>query len=450
MKSVRATALTILLKIDQQNAYAAPLLAQVMPCLETRDRRLIVELVYGTLRWRKTLDWIIGQVSQRPVRRIDLSLLNVLRLGAYQIIYLSKIPPHAAVSTSVALAKSLHGRRSGGFINAVLRRIAERGNTLREALPNERTAEALALRTSHPTWLVRRWIRQFGYEETEALCHANNQPPPATLRVNRRKTTREELLEAGAHHPVLREARIEPTRFARYGLQVQPLSSVFEMDWLKKGWVTIQDEGSQLVGEVVSPRPGDRVLDACAGIGGKTLHLTEITGEPRNILCFDFIPWKLKQLRGNAKRLGFSSPVCVAARVEAGPLAKRPIFDKVLLDAPCSNTGVLRRHPERKWHLKEEDIARLAAGQRVFLKAVAPWVVKGGVLVYSTCSLEGEEGEEIVTSFLRDHRGFHLENCEEFPDEAGMPLMRGGMLRTFPHRSGMDGFFCARLIRRHL
>jgi len=447
VNSVRETALEILIRIDRHNAYAAPLLSRVMSRFQTRDRRLLVDLVYGTLRWRRILDWLIDRVSRRPVGKIDLSVLNLLRLGAYQLVYLSKIPSHAAVFTSVTLAKSLRGKGTGGYVNAVLRRISEEGRRWLEDLPRDRTAEALALRTSHPTWLVRRWIRLYGYSETEALCLANNEAPPATLRVNPRKVSRETLLEEAARVFGGRDVRLEPTRFARHGMRVWPLSAVFETDWLQEGKVTIQDEASQLIGEIVSPQPGERVLDACAGIGGKAVELLERAEGVLDLVCADAITWKLVQLRRSAERLGFLPPHCVAARLETAPLANRPIFDKVLLDAPCSNTGVLRRHPERKWRLEESDIERLAENQAVLLKAVASWIRRGGVLIYSTCSLEREEGEERVSRFLETHPAFSLESCAAHLGGEAQQLVRNGVLRTFPHREGLDGFFCARFTR---
>ncbi len=447
MKSVRATALDILIRIDRQNAYAAPLLAGAMNRFPSRDRRLLVDLVYGTLRWRRTLDWLINQVSRRPVGKIDLPILNLLRLGTYQLVYLSRIPPHAAVSTSVVLAKSRYGRGSGGYVNAVLRRLSETGSRQLADLPRDRTADALGLRTSHPTWLVQRWIRQYGYAEAEALCQANNEPPPATLRVNPRKIPREGLLAEAPRVSGLEDVHLEPTRFARHGVRVLPLSAVFGTDWVEGGKVTIQDEASQLVGEIVSPQPNDRVLDACAGIGGKAMELLELAGDALRLFCMDSVVWKLVQLRRAATRLGLPPPSCVAARLEASPLANHLIFDKVLLDAPCSNTGVLRRHPERKWQLRESDIVRLAGNQTALLEAAAPWVRKGGTLIYSTCSLECEEGEERVSRFLETHPAFSLESCATYLGEEARGLVRKGMLRTFPHRGGMDGFFCARLAR---
>lgn len=448
MKSARHAALDILLKVELHNAYAAPLLARAMPRFQSRDRRLLVDLVYGVLRWRLTLDWIIARASHRPIASIDLSLLILLRLGAYQLIFLTKIPRHAAVSTSVDLAKSVRGQKAGGFINALLRHIAEKGNKTLEQLPRNQTADALALRTSHPSWLVRRWIEQFGYGETEALCNANNQPPPATLRVNAHKTTRDSLIKDAKQIPNLKDTRINPTRFASQGLSVAPLSAVFETDWLERGVVTIQDEASQIVGEIVSARPGEWILDACAGIGGKALQLLETTDGHLNLICMDAIPRKLKQLHSSAKRLGLPPPPRIAARAEKNPLANHPIFDKVLLDAPCSNTGVIRRHPERKWRLEERDITRLCEVQEGFLTALAPKVRVGGVLVYSTCSLEREEGEEMVSRFLSLHKEFTLDDCAQVLGNRNIPFVTKGMFRSFPHKDGMDGFFCARLIRR--
>ncbi len=447
MKTVRRAALNILLKIERNHAFAAPLLAAAMARFQQRDRRLLVDLVYGVQRWRLTLDWAIRQASRRPIEKIDPFTLNLLRLGAYQILFLSKIPPHAAVSTAVALAKSRRGAGGGGFVNAILRQLAENGETLLQQLPGERSAEALSLRVSHPLWLVRRWVDAYGYTEAEALCLANNQPPPATLRVNQHKTTRDTLLTEARRLPAFQEARVIPTKIAGQGLSVTPLSAVFGSDWLEKGLVTIQDEASQLVGEIVAPRPGEWILDACAGIGVKALELLELSEGDTRLICFDPIARKLRQLGAGAVRLGFTPPFTVAARAERPPLAKHPIFDKVLLDAPCSNTGVLRRHPERKWRLEEGDIGRLVEIQWQLLSAAAPLVKRGGAIIYSTCSLEREEGEEMISRFLAHHREFEAENCALFLAPEGEAYVENGMFRSFPHRGGMDGFFCARLRR---
>lgn len=448
MSSVRRTALDILIKIEKKNAYAAPLLARAVPELQNRDRRLLVELVYGVLRWRLTLDWLIAQTSRVPIAKIDPPILNILRLGAFQAVFLSRIPRHASVFTSVEMAKSMKGKKAGGFVNAIMRRIGETGKSALERLPGDNTPDALAVRTSHPPWLIERWMNQFGYEETEALCQADNLPPPATLRVNIHKIKRETLMERAKQDPALLDAKVVATTIASNGLTITPLSAIFETDWLEKGFVTIQDEASQLVGEIVSPRQGERILDACSGIGVKAMQLMEISGSKTNVLCMDLIPWKLKQLRSSAKRLRFPPPPCVTATTELPPLANQLIFDKVLLDAPCSNTGVIRRHPERKWRLTEGDIERATRIQERLLEATAQRVKVGGALIYSTCSLEREEGEEMIERFLRTHEAFDLDDCARVLGKNAATVITNGVLRSFPHKGGMDGFFCARLIRR--
>ncbi len=450
MRSARRTALDILLKIERQNAYAAPLLARAIPKYDSRDRRFLVELVYGVLRWRRSLDTLIEKVSRFPRSRMDVTMLNLLRLGIYQLLFLSKVPTHAIVYSSVEMAKSLRGKKAGGFVNAVLRKIAERRETAFGLLPQEDTAEALAIRTSHPTWLVKRWIAQYGFEETKALCRANNQPPPATLRVNILKTSRDELLESAKQDPIFENAILDPTRIARHGLNVAPLSVIYQTDWLDRGWVTIQDEASQLIGEIVAPREGEWILDACAGIGMKATQLLELSGGGIHLLCTDNVPWKLEQLGAAANRLGLLPPLRVAAAMESPPLANQPVFDKIMVDTPCSNTGVIRRHPERKWRLNEGDIETMAQAQRRLLTSLAPLVKTGGALIYSVCSLEREEGEEIVRDFLANQMDFTLEDCRKFLPEAARPYIHTGRFRSFPHRGGMDGFFCARLSRRTL
>jgi len=443
LKSARQIALNILLKVEKGNAYAAPLLAKAAPVLQPRDQRLLVELVYGTLRQRLSLDAIISRVSRPPVSNIEVTLLNILRTGTYQFLYMDRIPGHAIVHSSVEMAKSLRGKKAAGFVNAVLRRIGEMGKTPQSLLPQEATSEALSIRTSHPLWLVNRWIHQFGYEETAAICEANTLPPPATLRVNTSKLSRKEFVEIVSHYPALKNARITPTETASSGFTLSPLAALYETDWLEKGLVSIQDEASQIVSEIVNPHKSERVLETCSGIGGKSSHLLDLSNGECRLVCCDNIPWKLKQLGRAAKRLGFPAPPRAAADMRSSPFSSPGIFDKVLIDAPCSNTGVLRRHPERKWRLTDADIRRMPALQTALLNTAVDLVRPGGVLVYSTCSIEREEGEDVIGNFLKKHPTFQPGRLPK----RFLPFSRNHFFHSFPHRNGMDGFFCARLIR---
>jgi len=446
LRSVRQIALNVLVKVEKDGAYAAPLLAKALPAFQPRDRRLTVELVYGTLRRRIALDYVISRVSRPPVSNIENTLLNILRLGTYQFLYMDRIPGHAIVHSSVEMAKSLRGKKAGGFVNALLRRIGKSGKSTQALLPREATPEALSIRTSHPLWLVTRWIRQFGYEETAAICEANTLPPPATLRVNTSKLSREKFIKTASNYPALKNVRVIPTKTASSGLILSSLAALYETDWLEKGFVSIQDEASQLVGEIVAPREGEHVLETCSGIGGKSSHLLELSGGKCRLVCCDSIPWKLKQIGSATKRLGFSIPPRAAADMRHAPFSNPVIFDKVLIDAPCSNTGVLRRHPERKWHVTDADIQRMPALQTALLDTAADLVKKGGVLVYSICSIEKEEGEDVIENFLNNHPAFRPGRLPE----RFLPFSRNHFFRSFPHRNGMDGFFCVRLIKGEL
>jgi len=443
LRSARHIALNILLKVEKDSAYVAPLLARAASELQPRDRRLLLELVYGTLRQRLALDYIISGVSRPPVSDIETTLLNILRAGTYQFLYMDRIPSHAIVHSSVELAKSFRGKKAAGFANAILRRIGKMEKAPQSLLPQEATPKALSIRTSHPLWLVNRWIRQFGYGETASICEANTLPPPATLRVNTSKLSRKEFIENAGLHPALKNARITPTKTALSGLTLSPLASLYETGWLKKGLVSIQDEASQIVGEIVNPHEGERILETCSGIGGKSSHLFELSDGKCKLVCCDNIPWKLKQIGPAVKRLGFPAPPCTAADMRYSLFSNPGIFDKVLVDAPCSNTGVLRRHPERKWHLTDADIQRMPALQTTLLDTAAGLVRKGGILVYSTCSIEREEGENIIENFLNNHPAFQPGRLPK----RFLPFSRNHFFRSFPHRNGMDGFFCARLIR---
>jgi 16S rRNA (cytosine967-C5)-methyltransferase len=452
----RAVALAVLCAVEEREAYANLALGPALDRagLSPPERGLATELVYGVVRRRLTLDWVLGQFSARPVASLAPWVRNLLRLSLYQLLYLSRIPAGAACHAAVDLAKERGHRGVAGFVNAVLRNFLRGREGLAWPDPEAEPAKYLAVRESHPEWLIEQWLWRLGFSETAGLLAANNVPPPVTLRVNRRRTAREELLAGLAQRGIAAEA----SRWTPEGIVLRaPGGAVEELPELARGLAQVQDEASQLVAHLVAPEPGERVLDAAAAPGGKTTHLAELMDDQGEVRALDVYPAKLNLIRENAGRLGLS-----IVRAEAGDALAvgeaegfRGAFDRVLLDAPCSGLGVLRRRPDARWRKQAQDVAVLSAQQRRLIRSVAAAVRPGGRLVYSTCSTEPEEGEAVVEDFLREQDGeFRFRPAREILAERGLPAagetsaFSGPYLRLWPHRHGTDGFFAACLDRR--
>ena len=433
------------MRSDEGAAFGPALLAQVPATMSTVDRALVTELFYGVLRHRAALDWRLAACSQRHLARLAPPTLTLLRLGAYQLLFLSRVPASAAVNETVALTKRLCAPADVGFVNAVLRALDRRRHELIVPDLLERPLDHLTAEYSHPVWLVRRWLKRFGVQRTLHLCRANNAIPPMTLRVNALVTTRERLLD------VLRQEGVEaaPCAVSPQGVVIRGTPPTATRAFAQ-GWYYVQDEAAQLVGLAVAPRPGERVLDACAAPGGKSIHLAELMGDRGEVVAADVKPDRLGLVAENCRRMGIKSVQTVAADLtQASDAARLGRFDRILVDAPCTGLGVLRRHPEAKWHKTEGLIARYAATQRAILDAVAPLLTPGGVLVYSTCSTEREENEEIVTEFLRRHRGWVSDDLRAgLPAAAASLVTPQGHLLTLGNAWDMDCFFAARFTYR--
>jgi 16S rRNA (cytosine967-C5)-methyltransferase len=405
------------------------------------DIAFITELVYGVLRWRGRLDWIIGRVSSVRPERLERFVLNVLRLGAYQMLFMSRVPTSAAVNESVEMAKGSGRKETVGFVNAVLRRISDRRHDAE--LPLGKDPASLSVRYSHPLWLVERWIGELGLEQAVELCEANNRIPPLSLRTNTLKTNRTKLLaELKKKIP-----QAIPSPFAPEGILVDPPLPLSRIPRFGEGWLQVQDESSQLVGHILDPRPGEKVLDACAAPGGKTTHLAQLMNNRGSIYAVDISIRRLSLLKENCHRLGVSN-VDALRRDLTKPLVfgDKGGFDRILLDAPCSGLGTLWRNPDIRWKRREGEISKFTGAQRTILHRLAPCLKKGGILVYGVCTMTPEESEEVVAEFVAEHRGFEVEDLRRIVPQGLKPLIgEDGFVRTFTHRHGMDGFFAARL-----
>ncbi len=445
-KTVRHQAVEILTRVSQSDAFAGDLLDA---CLEkqslsrTADGRLLTHLVYGVLRMQGHLDWILARLYRGNYLKMEENIKNVLRTGLYQLQFSDRLPAFAVVDEAVKITRRVQPA-ARGLVNAVLRSYLRSPGPWSFPDENKNPAEYIAAFHSHPLWLVEEWLNVFGRMETEALCAANNELPPLTARANTLKSGRRELIEKLAGE----NFQAEETRLSPDGIRLSSSSLPIQKTlFFADGLLRLQDEASQLVAYLVNPRKGQKILDACAGSGGKTTHLAALMKNEGVIVALDRDAEKLVQLQNDAARMGIT--IVKTARVDL----ERPLsaqyqnaFDTVLVDAPCSGTGTLRRNPEIKWRLKPKDIHLYADLQQSILQNAGAAVSKNGFLVYCTCSLFSQENDRVVRRFLADFPQFQL----LLPDS---PVVQGlidsrGLFRSYPHRHSMDGFFGAVFRRR--
>lgn len=420
----------------------APLTAD----LSRRDRALFNQLVYGVLRWRLRLDAGVAAYADRPLKKISPSILNILRIGLYQILFMDRIPASAAVNTAVNLARSGRAAKAAGFVNALLR------SALREperfALPDAvaTPVDHTAVSKSFPHWLVSRWIDRMGVADTERLCDAMNTIPPITLRCNELRNRLPELIDALTDQAEGVTRVEEVTGVVNL---IRPRGPIPDMKAFIDGRFAVQDAAAQLVSLLLAPLPEETILDACAGLGGKTTHIAQLMNNRGTLVAMDHAAAKLARLEKDAHRLGVSMVRTRRADLNR-PLDAQslPRFDRVLLDAPCSGLGVLRRNPDAKWSSHKKDVARFAGRQVRFLDHLAPLVKKEGVLVFAVCSMEPEENTGVIKTFLKNHPNFAITGPQAIEEKTVGPFLdQDGFLRTIPHIHHMDGFFAVRFKR---
>jgi 16S rRNA (cytosine967-C5)-methyltransferase len=433
-------ALEVLHRVEADRAWSGPALRAALgrAGLTSADEALATELVYGTLRHRGEVDWALGRALHGRLDRLPSRILDVLRLGAYQLTFLSRVPARAACDETVKLARRVGHRGTVALVNAVMRRLAASPPSWPAAAD---TAEAMAVRSSHPEWLVARWLARLGPTETRALCAANNETPPSSVRLN---TLRGAPAQLEARLRAL-GMELEPSALLPEARRIVRGSSEARGAAYAAGLVTPQDEGSMLVARLVAPAPEEFVIDACAAPGGKTTHLAALMEGRGRVLACDVLPQKVDAVRRYCERLGVrnvESRLLDAARLgETYPAAA----DRVLVDAPCSGLGVLRRRPEIRWRIRPEDLAPIASRQLRLLAGAAGAVRRGGRLVYSVCTTEPEEGREVIAAFLAAAPAFEPVPIDGWP--FATPDQRPGTALLYPHRAGTDGFFVAALRR---
>ncbi len=412
---------------------------------DERDRALAGEIAAGTLRWQGSFDAIVGAFAKRPVSKLDAEVLDILRMTAFQLLHLDRIPASAAVNDAVALTGKAGKKSASGLVNAVLRRISrERGHLPLPPRPEKVAAiflrDYLATTLSHPEWLVAKWLDRYGFEATEKWALFDNEPAPLTLRANTLRLSRDDLSERLKSFGV----DTEPTRFAPDGLTVRtgnPLLTPLAGD----GLFMVQDESSQLVAELMRVAPGERILDACAAPGGKTLSMAAAMHNRGLIVATDLRGRRVDLLKRTVDAFGATCVRVTRADV-AAVLPFAAAFDGLLLDAPCSGLGTLRRDPEIRWRRSQVDLERLAALQTTMLDRVADAVVPGGRIVYATCSSEPEENEDVISRFLARREDFALVP-ERIPSRLSWFATPAGHFRTLPFRDSLEAFFGAILVK---
>lgn len=415
---------------------------------DERDRALAVQLVQGVMRWRATLDWIIARKLRFPFSELEPRVLDILRLAVFQITRMDRIPQSAAVNEAVKQARACARPHVAAFVNGLLRAVCREGEP--PPFPDRKRdlRRHLAVVHAYPEWLVDRWLKEWGMPAAEELMAAGNRLPDLTIRVNRMRIGRSALIRALAEEGVAAER----TAYAPEGLVIRGVKGGVErLKAFREGCFQVQGEGAQVFSHLLGPQPGERVLDLCAGLGGKSTHLAELIEGRGLVVAVDLQPRRLRGLREAARRLGLGGCIhCAAADALHGAAnAFRGGFDRILVDAPCSGLGVLSGHPDIKWRRRPEDIARLAGLQLGILEGAARMLKENGALFYGTCTLTREENEGVVEAFLAAHPDMAQEDLRVQAPPWARPLIDArGFLQILPHVHGLDGFFGALLRRK--
>lgn len=442
--NARKYAYNILIDIEENNAYSNIAINRHLKGenVEAVDRRLITELVYGVLENKIYLDFVISKLSKIRMKKINPKVLNVLRLGLYQLIYLDKVPSFAAVNESVKLVKKVDFRASG-FVNGILRNFIRNKENIKVPKLKENPVMNLSITYSHPKWMVESWLKEFGQDFTIELLKSNNETPKLSIRMNTLKTTKKELVEK----LLMEDVDVFADTYVEEAIHIHNLKNIEDMELYQKGFFQIQDESSMLVAHVLDPKPGEFIIDVCSAPGGKTTHIAQLMKNKGKILARDLYEHKLKLINNNAKRLGIQ-----IIKTEVFDAMKRDEHlygqaDRVLVDAPCSGLGIIRRKPELKYNKEPNDIKELSKLQFQILSNASKYVKKDGILVYSTCTIENEENIDVINKFIDNNDDFEILDISDCLP----PKLKGKekTLQLYPNLHKIDGFFICKLKRKH-
>lgn len=443
----REIALKVLMDVHQNGAFSNYSINKYLKEKDNiKDENLIREIVYGVIENILYLDYIISKLSNIKVEKIDPKILDILRIGVYQMAFMDKIPHRAAVNESVNLAKKYGHKGIVGFTNGILRNFSRNKEDLMK-IDTKDKLEYLSIKYSHPRWMIERWIKEFSLEFTEKLLISNNSKPKLNIRVNTLKIRRDELRTILSDYGYT----VYNTEYASDGLIVEDPIRITEIEEFKNGYFTIQDESSMLVAQILSPKENAIVMDLCSAPGGKSTHIGQIMNNKGKIISWDIYEHKLNLVRENAKRLGIT---IINTEVQDATELNHDMIetaDYCIVDAPCSGLGIIRRRPEIKWNRKEEDIKDLTEMQKKIINNAGKYLKPGGVMVYSTCTIEKKENIDVVQGFLKENKNFKLSGFSSFLcSTQNIDTAEKGYVQLFPNIHGTDGFFIARLIKENI
>lgn len=442
----REIALKTIYDINEKGAYSnIALNKQLMSStFKDVDRAFITDLVYGTIKWKLTIDYVISSFSSIKLKKISPWIINILRLGVYQILYMDRIPESAACNESVKLAKKFGHAASGGFVNGILRNIARNKSSITYPDKKKNPVMYLSVEYSHPEWLVEKWISDFGFDFTEDLLKSNNEVPDFTVRVNTLKTSKEDLMADLAKNGI----QAVEGKAVKEAIILENPGSFLNLSSYKLGHFQVQDESSMLSAIILDPKPGELVIDVCSAPGGKATHMAQIMKNKGQIIARDVHEHKIDIINEAAKRLGISiikAEVYDAVSVDERLLEKA---DRVLVDAPCTGYGIIRKKPDIKWARTLTDIKEITDIQFKILCAASKYVKPGGSIVYSTCTIEKEENRDLVERFLAYNNDFEFEEFDQLLPEVLKEHSGKGYIELYPNINGIDGFFIAKMKRK--
>ena len=439
----REVALRILVDINEKNAYSNIQLNKMDIEMDSRDENLVREMVYGIIENRLYIDHIISKASKIKLKKIHPYILEILRIGIYQILFMDKIPDSAAVNESVKLAKKYGHKGTIGYVNGILRAIT-RDRAKFTNIDTSDEIEYISIKYSHPKWMVERWVKEHGVEFTKELCKANNETPSLNIRVNTLKIDKEALVSNLMNQGIqLREGL-----YAQDCIIFDEANNITKLQEFKDGLFTIQDESSMLVAQIMDPSKGATVLDVCSAPGGKSTHMAQYMDNKGMIISRDIFDHKIRLIEDNANRLGID---IIKVENHDALIRDEDLVGKIdclLLDAPCTGLGLIRRKPEIKWNRLEEDIILLSKLQYDIIDNIKDYVKPGGTLVYSTCTIEKDENINLINRFIQENPNFKLVNIEDrLKYKKNLNTLKEGYVQLFPHLHNTDGFFIAKMVK---
>lgn len=443
-KNIREQVVNLLLEIERDKSYAQLALKNELKDITGPDKGFMTEVVYGTLKYQIKLDYIIDQFSKTPVRKMKPLIRQLFRMSVYQLMYLDKVPASAVINEAVKIAKKRKFVSLSGFVNGVLRTIDRERNNIKYPSKEKETVRYMSVMYSLPEWMIETWLKSYDMTKVEAICSALNERAQVCIRVNTLKATKEEVIKRLEAEGVT----VMPGEFLDEAMYLKNVDNIQNMSSFKEGLWTVQDESAMLVGKVIAPKAGERILDLCSAPGGKSIHMAELMQNKGEIISCDIHPHKLELIAKNAERMGVTiikptlqdGTICNEAFVER--------FDRILVDAPCSGLGIMKRKPDIRYNKEATDLEDIAAIQRAILTQAVKYLKPEGILVYSTCTISKAENEEMV-AFMTNELGLELNKIvDTIPKVLQKEVERESMIQILPQIAGTDGFFIAGLKKR--